>query len=291
MHAKYQKELFEFGNRCPPCQNRYCLDCFQFKCTLCQKDSKCKASECECKLLPKLIGKKLTEAQYLLVSQRTAPSSIDITLKYNFSLHHGEACLGLNIALHKDFDQKAEHNTAGESKVPENDMELIVDIKEGTHLRKKYVSKQTVKINVPAFKAQKIAAYCGGESTSNRHKQCLNDLNRLLKKKNIVLEFTDNLENALAQNEKPLLVISLIHSRAISDVTATFSSIEGQYLKRVIVVLLHFKESDQTEAAQDIIGKFNVFHACDYFLGKDTSSDKVADSVFTAIEKFDMQND
>ncbi|XP_060581884.1 uncharacterized protein LOC132738406 [Ruditapes philippinarum] len=289
VNTKSQRELYEFGHRCHSCINRYCLKCFRFECTLCRKDCKCKTTDCECERFPKLINKKLIDAKYWLISQRTPPSSIDISLKYNFFLHNGEVCLSLMIVQHKDFDKKAVDNTTGNSNVPENYMELKVDIKEGTHLRKKYASKQTVTINIPTTKCQKISVYCG--ETSDRHKQCLYDLNRLLEKKNIFLEFTYNPDETLAENENPLLVISLIHSRAVSDVMGTLSRIGNQYYKRVIVVLLHFKDSDERRSALTVIDELKVFQAVDYFLNQKESLCEVADSLTSAIEKFDMQRD
>ncbi|XP_060566673.1 uncharacterized protein LOC132725554 [Ruditapes philippinarum] len=287
---KNMKEMFEFGTRCTNCKEVYCQECFVFECNICRQNCNCQPNDCKCKTMNDWIKEKINEAKYLLVSQEATSNCIDVALNYDLILH-GDVVFTLKVVMHKLFDNIK--GTKGplkknDSPEPVNHMEISVDI--NGDLVKKFVSKQETIVNLPNINDIKIVAVYGGEDRIERHNTCLDKLNSHLEQRGMILEFTENLSETLDKNEDPLLVISLIHSRPVSDVRTTLSGIKEIYHKRVILVLLHFKVSDMRIAASEITKEFDVFDAVDYFQNQEYGKDKkvtAEKAIWTAVDKYE----
>lgn len=165
-------------------------------------------------------------------------------------------------------------------------MALSVDI--NGDLANKNLCKQESIVNLQNKNDKQIVAVYCGEDRIQRHNACFDRLNSLLEKRGTLLEFTENLSETLDKNDSSLLVISLIHSRPISDVRTTLSGIKEIHHKKVILVLLHFKASDIRIAAPEITDEFDVFDAVDYFQNQDygeQQTEAVAKTILRAVDR------
>ncbi|XP_060581891.1 uncharacterized protein LOC132738411 [Ruditapes philippinarum] len=289
-----EQSMIDFGKRCKDCLSRplenmndeeiRCLNCFKFECLLCAIQCSC-GNTCYCNMIAQTIEEKMERTKKILresINERLPiEDTIYIVSTHCYSLHNGKTTLTLEMRLSKHYEVQNENKR-------ENFIKVLVLDYEDPSSRKFLRSRQAVCVALKTVVDEKIIGLYSKDTTA-RQERFISPLIKYLGSRDIQVQKVDEFSGKLGKKDAQLIVVCLVHSRAMSDVNAALCEIEERFYKHIILVLLHFKQSDQRKCAPEVKSniRFSEMDIIDLF--QQPESDNIVDvykKIIDAINSF-----
>lgn len=290
--------MINFGKKCESCLSTSipylnndeirCLNCFEFECLLCKRQCSCR-NTCYCKIIKKTIEEKLKIAKMVLresiYGRLPIEDTIDIVSTHCYNLHNGKTTLALELTLSRHFESQQKYISV----LPRgNIMEILVlDYEKPSRMLLR--SRQKACVNLKTVVDEKVIGIYNKDMSARKEK-FLNPLVRCLYSKDIHVEKVNAFSGELGEKDAQLIIVCLVHSRVMSDVNADLYEIEDKLYKQIILVLLHFKQSDKRKFAHELKldRRFSEMTIIDLFQQSESNNtDEVYEKIIDAINSYE----
>lgn len=165
---------------------------------------------------------------------------------YSYSLHNGNTTLTINLILSKYFETKEQ-----EPSLTNYIDVLVIDYEDSSMMVATNRDAVCVTLNTVTVEDKQVIGIYSKDMTP-RKEDFISHLVKCLDSMDIHVQKVDAFSGQLEKKDAQLIAVCLVHSRAMSDVKGTLFGIEDKFYKQIILVLLHFKQSDKEECASEL---------------------------------------